>query len=63
MKSVLHKYCNPDTRCHFPCCKKENDKWILVDYCWSFANYMDGTETYEKIEEICKNGPCEYWNE
>lgn len=48
-----HKYQNPDKRCgHIA---------IGNDYCWSFANHVDGTSGFEDMKSICDK--CESWNE
>ena len=48
---MSEKYQNPDKACVYPCSPS--------DYCWSYANHVDGDEQFKNMTDIC-NG-CEFW--
>ncbi len=53
------KYKNPDTRCSYPF----DD--CPVGYCWSYANYVDGTRGFPttniEMDKLCSG--CEFWGQ
>ena len=54
-KTKYDKYHNPDRRCTYPFTPD------IFGYCWSYANYVDGTKGFQDIEKNCKG--CEMWKE
>lgn len=51
----INTYRNPDPRCTYPfTCDP-------LGYCWSYANYVDGTEKFEDMSIICPG--CDCWKE
>ncbi len=52
-ESVFNKYRNPDHRCKYPF------EACPTGYCWSFANHVDGEESYEDMDAICCD--CEFF--
>lgn len=48
-----HPYQNYDRRCGL----LANG----IDYCWSYAHHVDGTEGYEEMLPICRG--CDCWTD
>jgi hypothetical protein len=47
------KYRNPDAQCIYPYVDGS-------DYCWSYANHVDGRIGFEDMNAICRE--CEFWH-
>lgn len=56
-RKPLNKYHNPDPRCGYATSPDITDP---LDYCWSYAHHIDGSDGYQNLEKICIG--CEMWS-